>query len=86
MCAAETAAPFLDKTVDLLEFLIPRYIHEGKSYLTVGVGCTGGRHRSVVIVEQLEGEAVRGTPGVRWRVRHRDVTGGRGDCGGGNAG
>ena len=78
--AADTAAPFLDKTVDLLEFLIPRYIHEGKSYLTVGVGCTGGRHRSVVIVDQLK-ERLQGVAGVRWRVRHRDVAGGRGDEG-----
>ena len=78
--AADTAAPFLDKTVDLLEFLIPRYIHEGKSYLTIGVGCTGGRHRSVVIVDQLEAR-LSAVAGVRWRVRHRDVGAGRDDDG-----
>ena len=80
VCAAETAAPFLDKTVDLIEFLIPRYIDEGKSYLTVGVGCTGGRHRSVVMVGQLK-KRLSGVAGVRWRVRHRDVAAGRGDEG-----
>ena len=80
VCAADTAAPFLDKTVDLIEFLIPRYLHEGKSYLTIGVGCTGGRHRSVVIVEQLKSR-LAAVSGVRWRVRHRDVEAGRGDEG-----
>ena len=80
VCAAETVAPFLDKTADLLEFLVPRYIHEGKSYLTIGVGCTGGRHRSVVIVDQLKAR-LSGVAGVRWRVRHRDVAAGRGDEG-----
>ena len=80
--AADTAAPFLDKTADLLEFLIPRYLHEGKSYLTIGVGCTGGRHRSVVIAERLKAR-LAAVAGVRWRVRHRDVEGGRRDDGGG---
>ena len=80
VCAADTAAPFLDKTGDLIEFLIPRYIHEGKSYLTIGVGCTGGRHRSVVIVEQLRAR-LSAVDGVRWRVRHRDAGAGRGDRG-----
>ena len=84
VCAADTAAAFLDKTADLLEFLIPRYLHEGKSYLTIGVGCTGGRHRSVVIVEQLKAR-LSAVAGVRWRVRHRDVEGGRRDDGEGVA-
>ena len=80
VCAADTAGPFLEKTADLLEFLLPRYIHEGKSYLTIGVGCTGGRHRSVVIAEKLEAR-LSTVDGVRWRVRHRDVGAGRGDDG-----
>lgn len=46
-------APFLDKTADLLEFLLPRYLAEGKAQLTVGVGCTGGRHRSVYVAHRL---------------------------------
>ena len=78
VCATEAVAPFLDKTADLLEFLIPRYNHEGKSYLTIGIGCTGGRHRSVAIAEQLK-TRLSGITGVRWRIRHRDVDAGPGD-------
>jgi UPF0042 nucleotide-binding protein len=69
---AENTGPFLEKTTDLLRFLIPNYATEGKSYLTVGVGCTGGRHRSVAIVEKLRSR-MTGITGVRWRVRHRDI-------------
>ena len=63
---------FLDRTADYLRFLIPRYAREGKSYLTVAIGCTGGRHRSVAIAEALA-RSLRGMDGVRLRVRHRDV-------------
>ena len=70
--AADATTIFLDKTTDLLRFLIPKYAVEGKSYLTIGVGCTGGRHRSVAIVEQL-GPRLRNITGVRWRRKHRDV-------------
>ena len=63
---------FLDKTTDLLRFLIPHYAREGKSYLTVGIGCTGGRHRSVMIAERLR-RTLRGLEGVRLRVKHRDI-------------
>ncbi len=45
---------FLDKAADMLTFLLPHYIKEGKSYLTVGIGCTGGQHRSVMIAEELK--------------------------------
>jgi RNase adapter protein RapZ len=45
--------PFLAKTADLLEFLMPRYVSEGKSHLTIGIGCTGGRHRSVYVARRL---------------------------------
>jgi RNase adapter protein RapZ len=45
--------PFLAKAGDLLEFLMPRYIAEGKSHLTIGIGCTGGRHRSVYVARRL---------------------------------
>ncbi len=70
--AAEATSPFLDMTTALLRFLIPKYTTEGKSYLTIGVGCTGGRHRSVAIIEQLK-PRLAGIPGVRWRMKHRDV-------------
>lgn len=46
-------AAFIDRLNDLLEFLLPQFEKEGKRYLTVGVGCTGGRHRSVAVVEEL---------------------------------
>ena len=69
------AREFLDRLQEMLAFLIPRYAVEGKSYFTLGVGCTGGRHRSVAIVEEL---ARRLTPldggsGIGFHVRHRDV-------------
>jgi len=46
---------FLNKIKELLSFLIPLYIKEGKSYLNICIGCTGGKHRSVAVVEELEG-------------------------------
>jgi UPF0042 nucleotide-binding protein len=63
---------FLDHTLNLLKFLIPQYAHEGKTYLTIGIGCTGGRHRSVAIAEALR-KGLSGIPGVRLRVKHRDI-------------
>jgi len=69
---AEATGMFLDKTTDLLRFLIPQYSSEGKSYLTVGIGCTGGRHRSVVVAERLRRRLPR-LDGIRIRVKHRDI-------------
>ncbi len=66
----ETAA-FLDKLDDLLSMLIPAYIKEGKSYLTVAMGCTGGRHRSVVLAEELARRL--DDHGMPTTVFHRDV-------------
>ena len=63
---------FLDHTLNLLRFLIPQYVAEGKSYLTIGVGCTGGRHRSVMVAESLK-KGLAGLKGVQVRVRHRDI-------------
>lgn len=63
---------FLDKTTDLLRFLIPQYAVEGKSYLTVAIGCTGGRHRSVMVAERLR-RRLAGVDGVRLRLKHRDA-------------
>ena len=63
---------FLKKTTDLMRFLIPRYAAEGKSYLTVAVGCTGGRHRSVFVAERLR-RRLTGIDGVRLRIKHRDM-------------
>jgi UPF0042 nucleotide-binding protein len=66
----ETGA-FLARLRSFLGFVLPRYVREGKSYLTVGVGCTGGRHRSVMIANLL-GNAI-GAAGYTVKVRHRDV-------------
>jgi len=62
---------FLDKLDDLLTLLIPAYIKEGKSYLTVAMGCTGGRHRSVVLAEELSRRL--DAHGLPTTVFHRDV-------------
>ena len=69
---APAAARFLDLTTRLLRFLVPQYISEGKTYLTIGIGCTGGRHRSVAIAEAL-GTRLRGMKGTDVHVRHRDI-------------
>ena len=63
---------FLEHTLNLLRFLIPQYVAEGKSYLTIGIGCTGGRHRSVMIAEAIK-KGLAGLKGVQPRVRHRDI-------------
>jgi UPF0042 nucleotide-binding protein len=56
---------------NLLRFLLPRYRREGRSYVTIGIGCTGGRHRSVMIAEELARTLRR--DGYTLRVTHRDV-------------
>jgi RNase adapter protein RapZ len=66
------ARAFLEKTVDLFEFTLPRCEREGKSYLTIAIGCTGGRHRSVVISEEIAA-SLRQKLGARIGVSHRDI-------------
>ncbi len=63
---------FMDRLQDYLAFVLPYYVSEGKSYLTVAVGCTGGRHRSVMIAERLK-KGLSGTKDITARVRHRDI-------------
>ena len=70
--AAEATGLFIDRTADLLRYLIPQYAAEGKSYLTVAVGCTGGRHRSVMVAEAFR-QRLAGLDGVRLRLEHRDA-------------
>jgi RNase adapter protein RapZ len=63
--------PLLERLFDLVEFSIPQYTKEGKAYLTIAIGCTGGRHRSVVVANELGRYLTsRGTNVV---VEHRDV-------------
>jgi UPF0042 nucleotide-binding protein len=62
---------FIDKLTSFLKFALPHYVQEGKSYLTVAIGCTGGRHRSVMMAEALK-KTLADVKGVRLRVKHRD--------------
>ena len=66
-------APFFDRLVDMVLLLLPAYKREGKAYLGIGLGCTGGRHRSVAIAERL----ARRLDAEGWRttVRHRELEG-----------
>lgn len=64
-------APALDSMVGLLRLLIPAYKREGKSYLTIATGCTGGKHRSVFVAERIA--AVLRGDGLAPRLRHRDL-------------
>jgi UPF0042 nucleotide-binding protein len=68
------AREFLEKTSALLNFVLPRAEREGKAYLTVAVGCTGGRHRSVAVVQELAKGLPKRHP---LTVRHRDLARGR---------
>ncbi len=67
----EQTRTFLDKVTDLLLFLLPNYVHEGKSYLTVAFGCTGGQHRSVMIAEEIAKRL--GKKSYRVKAEHRDM-------------
>jgi len=71
VCKKPEARLFLEKVKDLMDFLIPLYIKEGKSYLTVGVGCTGGNHRSPAIVEKLK-SSLKKHP-IDLHIVHRDL-------------
>ena len=68
----EKAAEFLDKMTDLMEFLIPNYVQEGKTQLVIAIGCTGGKHRSVALANELF-EALSKNENYGIRVEHRDI-------------
>ncbi len=68
---SDGAGEFVKTVDDMLAFLIPRYQAEGKSYLSIGIGCTGGHHRSVVIAEELARRL--SSHGLRAALRHRDI-------------
>ncbi len=68
---SEMAGQFLDKLEDMLLFLIPHYIEEGKNQLVVSIGCTGGKHRSVTLVNEL-GERLKKTE-YGLKIEHRDI-------------
>jgi UPF0042 nucleotide-binding protein len=75
MASFAESKEFIKRVQDFLNFLIPLYVKEGKAYLTVGVGCTGGRHRSVFVIEELA--RLLKLQGVSIKVRHRDEAQGR---------
>jgi len=62
---------FIDRISELLIYLMPHYIREGKSYLTIAFGCTGGHHRSVMIADEIRKRLARG--GFRVKATHRDI-------------
>ena len=66
------AHAFLDKLQDMVEFLIPNYIAEGKNQLIISVGCTGGKHRSVTLANGLY-QRLREKKGYGIKVEHRDI-------------
>ena len=68
----DTAKQFLTKLTDMVEFLIPNYISEGKTQLVIGIGCTGGKHRSVTLANELY-EALKKTDSNGVRIEHRDI-------------
>lgn len=67
----ETTTTFIDKLVDLLLFLLPHYVKEGKSNLVISIGCTGGKHRSVTISNQIA--SMLSKENYRVLLNHRDV-------------
>jgi UPF0042 nucleotide-binding protein len=71
--SGDGAREFLERAGDLLSFLIPHYAAEGKTYFTLGLGCTGGRHRSVVVVEELARRLRQEHAEIDLFVRHRDL-------------
>ncbi len=66
------AGLFVDKLVDMLKFLLPRYSKEGKTSLVIAVGCTGGKHRSVAVAKAVFGQ-ITGFGGFGCRLEHRDI-------------
>lgn len=71
MFNSQETKEILSKIEDMLEYLLPRYAKEGKSYLTISVGCTGGRHRSVMVANELARRLAR--DGRRINLIHRDI-------------
>ena len=70
--SSETARKFLDKLVDMVQFLSPNYVAEGKNQLVIGIGCTGGKHRSVTLANALY-YALEQEEGYGLKIEHRDI-------------
>lgn len=72
--SSEISREFLEKVSDLLDFLLPNFVREGKAYLTVAIGCTGGRHRSVVIAREILNIIGNKHASAVINIKHRDIT------------
>jgi RNase adapter protein RapZ len=70
--SGELASGFYDRMLPMLDFLLPAYVAEGKTHLTLAIGCTGGRHRSVCVADRVAAH-LEDRDDVRLRVVHRDV-------------
>ena len=68
----DQAGIFLDKLSDMIQFLIPNYVVEGKNHLVVAIGCTGGKHRSVTIANKLY-EILQKDREYKVKIEHRDI-------------
>ena len=73
MLQFDEAHTFLDKLEDMIQFLIPNDIAEGKRQLVIAVGCTGGKHRSVTLANELY-KRLSNTKDYGLRIEHRDIT------------
>ena len=71
---SEVSKEFLEKLTDMVKFLIPNYIDEGKNQLVIGIGCTGGHHRSVTVAKELYRQLDSADAGYGIRIAHRDIT------------
>ncbi|MCI9050315.1 MAG: RNase adapter RapZ [Lachnospiraceae bacterium] len=71
--AFEPAHIFLEKITDMLKFLIPNYILEGKNQLVVSIGCTGGKHRSVTLANEIYERLKKNDGGYGLKIEHRDI-------------
>jgi UPF0042 nucleotide-binding protein len=69
---SESSCIFMEKLKDMTAFLIPEYIREGKNFLKISVGCTGGKHRSVAVIMKLA-DYVNNISGIQLQLRHRDI-------------
>lgn len=69
----EEATIFLDKIDDMLNFLIPNYIKEGKNSLVIAIGCTGGKHRSVTIANEIYSRLLQHSESFGLKIEHRDI-------------
>lgn len=70
--SAPISKDFLQKLLDFIKFLIPQYIMEGKSYLTIAFGCTGGKHRSIAVVDIVADAIRKECSGINLLIKHRD--------------